>query len=572
MSRVSESTAVPEQHYDDRECIDDEEETPDGIGSCDAFTAGFRLLFRNKQLAMVFLASSLQMGASGLANIFVLSDLKVQYWGKHMSEYTAMSSMMLNVVAVLCGGLFGRFSDAVDRRLAASLFAVGTFLPGWSLLLCGQNRIGLLAATLATIIGAFGLTSNVMLALVNDVTPFEDREVACGTYFACMNLMSLLLNAVPVLLILVLKVVPNSPNIILSAQLVLSLLFFVCVWSVKPTKQPVESEEKSNHWDCSCLKETSSPEVGGNEKSWLCRSVGVVCEPMKLAFGNGRLRRLCLAAFCLKFGSDLVMDIGLQFFNDCLGLLDEADEANKARRDSVITVAVLTMLPGQFMAIPGNLITGYLAKKVGTLKLLRILVPISSVLVAVGALMALVRQMWFIAVVVICLTYASMTAVPLLRMVAGVAPPGRMGEALAAVGVFAQSAGLIGNFLVAVMNPLLLRTSLTNPLWVYYPTCACIVLMAIIPLSGTPRGGWGPASGKPKELLISFVSSVVGWNRWKRFVCRRRMASGQQLSSEQLRNLRKHEQFLEESRRCAAQSDEDEGSSSGDEHFCSRCC
>lgn len=541
----------------DDESDEDTTEEDSEKGCCEAFTASFRLLCHNRRLTMVILAASLQTGSSGLANIFVLSNLKVEFWGKRMSEYTALSSILLNVVAVVCGGPYGRFSDSVDRRLAASIFAVGTFLPGWSLLICGQNQVGLMAATIAGIIGSFGLTSNVMLALANDVTPFKDREVACGTFFACMNLVSLLMNAVPVLLILVLRVVPNSPTMILWSQLVLSFLCFFCIWSVKNHKQR-DPEETHHHIDC-CSQQDS-------EGSAPCRIILSICEPMKLAFGNGRLRRLCIAAFCLKFGGDLVMDIGMQFFNDTLGLLENTEQLSESQRDNIITVAVLTMLPGQLMAIPGNLITGYLAKTAGTLKLLRIMIPISSLLVSVGALMVVVRKMWFIAVVVVCLNYAALPSVPLLRMVVGVAPPTRMGEALASVGVFAQSAGLIGNFIVAVVNPALLRTSLKNPLWVYYPACSIIVLLALIPLTGSPKGGWGPASGKPKEILRAFVSGVVSWNRWKRFVCANRVASGKNLSSEQFASLASHRQSLSDSQLIRSQLADEAGSS--DEECC----
>ncbi|CAK9038880.1 unnamed protein product [Durusdinium trenchii] len=56
------------------------------------------------------------MGAENLAQTFVFSNLRVQYWGEHMSEYQSVASIMISFVAVIFGGPFGRFSDAVDRR------------------------------------------------------------------------------------------------------------------------------------------------------------------------------------------------------------------------------------------------------------------------------------------------------------------------------------------------------------------------------------------------------------------------------------------------------------------------
>ncbi|CAE7782488.1 unnamed protein product, partial [Symbiodinium microadriaticum] len=122
-------------------------------------------------------------------------------------------------------------------------------------------------------------------------------------------------------------------------------------------------------------------------------------------------------------------------------------------------------------------------------------IPLSSFLVTVGALMAEVRQMWFIAVVVICLNYAGLPNVPLMRLASGVAPPGRVGEALSSIGIAAQLASLIGNIAVAILNRWLMSTDLYDPLWIYYPVCGTLSLCAIIPLIGTPRGGWGSASG-----------------------------------------------------------------------------
>eukprot|EP00439_Symbiodinium_sp_Y106_P020884 s2616_g2.t1 len=86
-----------------------------------------------------------------------------------------------------------------------------------------------------------------------------------------------------------------------------------------------------------------------------------------------------------------------------------------------------------------------------------------------------------------------------MRLASGVAPPGRVGEALSSIGIAAQLASLIGNIAVAVLNRWLMSTDLYDPLWIYYPACGTLSLCAIIPLIGTPRGGWGSASGDLQE-------------------------------------------------------------------------
>lgn len=544
----------------------DDEASEEGGGLCSSLTLGMRVLCKNKELTKVVIAAGLQQGISSLADTFVLSDLKVKYWGKHLSEYQAMASILINAVAVCCGGAFGAFSDTVDRRLAAAIFAAGTFLPGWALLVFGQTNSGLLVATVAKIVGSFGLTANVMLALANDVTPFQDRELSTGAFFACICFVNVGMTAIPVLLVVVFQIIPDRPQMFLFLQVAMSGVFFFILYTVRIHK--VETEKhggKDLVWEQESRgdrEDESSEDATVVERSCKCKFSAI--GPLKLAMGNRRLRRMCVAAFLLKFAGDLVMDIGGQFFYESLGLItnahdDEknpfastdpfaksagkanpyiqasnqdgakelikaADESAKEKRSAIVTISVLTMLPGQVMAIPANLITGALAKRNGPLKLLRILVPVSGLLVAVGAFMALIRQVWFIAVVVICLTYASLPNVPLFRMVGGLAPPGRMGEALAAVGVCAQCASLLGNVFVALVNPWLESTSIRNPLWVYYPICGTLVMLAILPLMGTPRGGWGPASGQSIDKLHALVSTAVAYNRWKRVVVSRRRA------------------------------------------------
>ncbi|CAE7758969.1 unnamed protein product, partial [Symbiodinium pilosum] len=380
---------------------------------------------------------------------------------------------------------------------------------------------------------------NVMLALINDVTAAEDREEAVGAYFAANNFMSLMMTGIPVMLVLVLKVIPNNPAFFLILQAVLSVLCILLLFGVRMDANAGSKErpERDSELSVESRMDTTSTSTEASEDmqdpdaccAHSCRSVNgqgpcptlrkavrQFVLPVRLAFGNRRLRRLWFAAFLLMFAGQLVMDIGGQFFNQSMGLIPYGT------RQEIITVAVLTMIPGQLLAIPGNLVTGYLSKRGGPLFLLRRMVPMTSILVTVGAFMAEVRQMWFIAVVVICLNYAGLPNVPLMRLVSGVAPPGRVGEALSAMGIAAQLASLIGNIAVAILNRWLMSTDLYDPLWIYYPACGVLSLCAIIPLSGTPKGGWGAASGSLQEQFVAVVYAHKAMRRWKRQVARRR--------------------------------------------------
>lgn len=495
-----------------------------------AFFSGCRLCSRNCELGKVLLASGLQMASVSLPETFVIALLRAEIWGHNMSSYMAYAAIGINSVAVIFGGPFGRFSDCVDRRLAAAVFAIGTFAPTWSLLIFGHNTArALWISTIIKVLGSYGLTSNVMLALINDVTRMEDREEAVGLYYAANNFMSLTMTGIPVLLVLILRVVPNKPTIFLVVQVVLSSLCLLLLCSVRwKRKEAQSSEEDSDSEDMDISSSTariSTSESGVEVRKMTCgawvgdrlrRTVRQFILPVRLACGNRRLRRLWCAGFMLMFAGQLVMDIGGQYFNQSMDLIPYGT------KDELTTVAVLTMIPGQLLAIPGNLITGYLSKRGGPLHLLRRLVPIASILVTVGAFMAQVQQFWFIAVTVICLNYAGLPNVPLMRLVSGLAPPGRVGESLSAIGIAAQLASLIGNAAVVVLNHHLLKSDMANPLWIYYPMCGTMTLMAILPIRGEPYGGWGAASGIRQDQWVAVVYAHVAQQRWRKEVARRK--------------------------------------------------
>lgn len=507
--------------------MDKPSDSEDEEDSKNAVFSSCKLCSRNCELVKVLLASGLQMASVSLPETFVIALLRAEIWGHNMSSYMAYAAIGINSVAVIFGGPFGRFSDCVDRRLAAAVFAIGTFAPTWSLLIFGYTTAkALWISTIVKVLGSYGLTSNVMLALINDVTRVEDREEAVGLYYAANNLMSLTMTGIPVLLVLILRVIPNNPTIFLVVQVVLSTLCLLLLCSVRWKRKEINSEDdSSDDEDVSrarvCEATGSTSEAPKKTcKAWvgdrIRRTVRQFILPVRLACGNRRLRRLWCAGFMLMFAGQLVMDIGGQYFNQSMDLIPYGT------KDELTTVAVLTMVPGQLLAIPGNLITGYLSKRGGPLYLLRRLVPIASILVTVGAFMAQVQQFWFIAVTVICLNYAGLPNVPLMRLVSGLAPPGRVGESLSAIGIAAQLASLIGNAAVVVINHHLMGTAMANPLWIYYPICGTLTLMAILPIRGTPYGGWGAASGIRQDQWVAVVFAHVAQQRWRKEVARRK--------------------------------------------------
>ena len=46
--------------------------------------------------------------------------------------------------------------------------------------------------------------------------------------------------------------------------------------------------------------------------------------------------------------------------------------------------------------------------------------------------------------------------------------------------------------------------------------------MAILPIRGTPRGGWGAASGLRQDQWVAIVFAHVAQQRWRKEVTRRK--------------------------------------------------
>jgi len=200
-----------------------------------------------------------------------------------------------------------------------------------------------------------------------------------------------------------------------------------------------------------------------------------------------------------------------QYYNDALGLLPYGLPSEFAM------VSVLQTLPGQLLVIPGYWITGSLSKSKGSLFLLRILIPITALLMLPGIVMAFAPFMWILPVVVIALNYTGLPQVPLFRMIAGVAPPGRMGEALSAAGITMQAAGLVSNLMIALTSSRVQNIPMKSPLWVFYPLAAVLQFCAVLPLLGNPRHGhWGAAAGVVEDQVMATIYAAVFGLRWLR--------------------------------------------------------
>eukprot|EP00408_Alexandrium_pacificum_P010591 CAMPEP_0171215140 /NCGR_PEP_ID=MMETSP0790-20130122/31515_1 /TAXON_ID=2925 /ORGANISM="Alexandrium catenella, Strain OF101" /LENGTH=227 /DNA_ID=CAMNT_0011680887 /DNA_START=12 /DNA_END=692 /DNA_ORIENTATION=+ len=205
------------------------------------------VVFKNPQLGKVVVASGLQAAASSVAITFVTANLKAKYWGQDLSSIQASYSMAMAIVGIIGGSLYGRFSDNIDRRLAAGIYGLLTFLPAWTYLVFGLSHTALTVSTIMNVVGCVGVGSNTLLVLAQDLAEPEEREAAFGAFFMWNSAITFVCMSIPILLILVLKVVPSNPYFSLWYQVLLSAGFFLCLAFVKmpPARSDEEPEASS---------------------------------------------------------------------------------------------------------------------------------------------------------------------------------------------------------------------------------------------------------------------------------------------------------------------------------------
>lgn len=488
-------------------------------GACASFVAAWDLMRRNKQMTLVLVAAGLQNAASGIADILVVGVLRGQHWSQQMAEYGAYVGILMNIFGAVCGGPFGRLSDTIDRRIAFALSGVLTMLPTLTLLVFGFNgftSLSLLLNTVVRIVCTVGYTSNIGFVLANDITDFHDRELMSGLFNAVNNLMQIVLTGIPALLTVVLQVVDPHPVFMLYVSLGMNALFFVLVFMVRAKPNQNEAEEKDQVSGSGELAASPPAASAGSKKFSYSKggACSAITEPVTLMFTHRRLRRLILALFLMGLCDNLTMAVGGQFYYQQLNLIPYGTQQQMAM------VNVCSTLPGQIMVLPGLILCGYLAQQRGALRLTRQLLPLAAISIAFSCTLAFIPQLWWVVIIVAVKDYSFLPRVPIMRMVAGVAPPGRMGEAISAAGIVSQLAGLVGNGLVAVLGHVFAAMHMADPLWLYFVAGGFLTLLALLPLLGQPKNGWGVAAGRLDDFTAAVVMASVATSRWKGMVKR----------------------------------------------------
>jgi len=532
-----------------------------------SFRESARLLWQSPELLKVVLASGLLAAATIMspATPLVLTELRSEYWGDHMADYSALVNSANGLVAMAFSSSFGRLGDFVDRRIAMLLAGVLGFLPTWALLVIGQNSDGLAVWSVLTIIGGIACVTvsgcPTCYALVADVIPPGEREIAFGCCFAGVVLIAISANVGG---LMVNALYEGSHKAILLYCLFLDLAFFITLAFIRLPGQAREvvatdgldesAREEGHANSCDMVATAMDKDPGGNieprlveqsavrsttsmqpeppdqhgsyrrdecETTIFRRAIGTessnsrkievgksdaahnaveaMLAPAKLILQHESLRYLCVVAALVSLPEIMLTDVSAQYALNQFDLIASHD--GKRQRE----VILLFQWPGYALLLPAFVLTGVAAKLVSSLRLLRWLILVTGAMTSLPVVLRFMPRMWLVPIVGISVPLAMVVFSPLQTLITEVAPQERIGEAMGAVGASKQIASLVSNIVVSVLVPFLLDTELRKPLWIFYPMASCSSLLALVfalriqvPLASAQKEGY-VEEGVPKE-------------------------------------------------------------------------
>jgi MFS family permease len=458
-------------------------------GSTRSLRHSVRVLCGSFDLMKAVLAASLLAVGTILSpiNVLVISELKNQFWGHHMSAYSAAVNLANGLVGLACSGLFGRFGDKVSRKAAMTAVGILGFLPGWFLLMLGQNATALVVYSIFQVIGGAACITvtgcPTCYALVSDVMPKDEREVAFGFCFAALILIGIFANFWAFLIQTLVKDSTESRQIVLWGSFLLNLMYFACVYWIRiPAEKQIEVEvskatiedgvsvEPDNQHSPKELVVPRSVEAQG----LYGRFCHILMSPMRLVCEHPPLRNLCIITGLVCLPEVTLQDITTQYIFASFGLIG-SDEASK-----LAELQVLGNFPGFLLLLPGFCVVGLVGKKIGSRSLLIILLPVTAVLLCLPVLLRFLPELWLVPIVGIGVPFSMVLLSPLQTLVTEVSPPDRIGEAMGAVGASKQVSGLLSNILVTFVTPALMSSRVENPLWIFYPLASLFSILALV--------------------------------------------------------------------------------------------
>jgi len=147
---------------------------------------------------------------------------------------------------------------------------------------------------------------------------------------------------------------------------------------------------------------------------------------------------------------------------------------------------------------------------------------------AVGGFAVLIPHLWVVPFIVAVQNMGDLYQVPLMRMAAGVARPGRVGTWLTMVGMAVEAGNIVGYLAIIVINSLLSRSKNHFPLWIYYPAAGALGMLALVSIWGKPKTdmGWGAAAGNCRDQFKAMMLARKLAKRWEERALGPRVSAG----------------------------------------------
>jgi len=444
------------------------------------------VLRRNPAGVFFMLFLGLNSVMAGVPSSLVVANMAAEHWGTHMAQNQAMFATVRLALGVLCMGPFGMLGDRYGNRSAVLILTCLMVLPNVGLLVLGEGKVGLISYSLANVLSGIGgctmTGAPCMYALIHEVVAPADYGTFMGVTFAVVCLTSIVGTLV-------------GGAIMRSGGSKAVLWFSIAVFGVlmgilalvRPSNQAAardgdttqESEVQSEAADSPSIAagqssiESMSDESAGSSESGKTSTQCALFSFLSFAFQTKALLRVCLIGALVGMSETILVDVLPQYAYSCLGLL--SGEEHSRERTQVSLVMSITL---QFSIAVGCLITGVLSRRFSTFGILKCVIVFGAAMQVVPVILYFVSTHLVVIVSSACLGLSVSVMPPLQAIVPQVAPEGRIGEAMGAMGSFKCGSYLVSSIVLSAGLPVLEESGLENPLWLLFPCCGLLALSA----------------------------------------------------------------------------------------------
>lgn len=409
-------------------------------------------------------------GALSLALPSLLTDV----WGDNMSRNRAVIDAVKQFLIIIFAPAFGRWSDRRPRKLALLLSGTMHWLPSLGILVFGWGGTGLWVAVALSILAApLDQGQTLMVAYLNDLTSPDERVAVIGIGSVAVMVVLLLYQTTASVFVQSFSWPLAAGAFDLVSFVPFVLLLFLIENSGDPknrddihikTFESVSATEELGH--SHELRQPSDARAKENKGSTM-RTIHFLCS-------DATLRNLAVINLMLTFPETVDGDVQNQFVFNALGIF-HGDAGIHAKQKRVTAMMQLSFMLAQVNLI---IIAGISSKVFGPLRVVRWLLPLTALAQLTPLLLLVNPADWVVVLQSVLGALKGTVMLPLQMLVSLAAPPGRTGEAVAAI----EACNQLGPFLGNIMMPPLLAYFGTESLWVFF-VIACLLIFTAVPFA-----------------------------------------------------------------------------------------